>query len=64
MNTQPRDYKVAPDGETARLLREAAALAEPIRVDIDVRLVHDGLLLISFKSDAERAKPSGHPHLV
>ncbi len=33
MNAQPRDYKVTPDSETARLLREAAASAEPIRVD-------------------------------
>ena len=33
MNAQPRDYKVTPDGETARLLREAAASAAPIRVD-------------------------------
>lgn len=33
MNAQPRDYKVAPDGETARLLREAASSAAPIRVD-------------------------------
>jgi hypothetical protein len=32
MNAQPRDYKVSPDSETARLLREAAA--SPIRVDI------------------------------
>lgn len=31
MNAQPRDYKVSPDSETARLLREAAA--SPIRVD-------------------------------
>jgi hypothetical protein len=34
MNAQPRDYKVNPDSETARLIREAAASAEPIRVDI------------------------------
>lgn len=33
MNTQPRDYKVSPDSETARLLREAAASRAPIRVD-------------------------------
>jgi len=33
MNAQPRDYKVSPDSETARLLREAAASPEPIRVD-------------------------------
>jgi hypothetical protein len=31
MNAQPRVYKVSPDSETARLLREAAA--SPIRVD-------------------------------
>lgn len=33
MNAQPRDYKVSPDSETARLLREAAASHAPIRVD-------------------------------
>ncbi len=33
MNVQPRDYKVNPDSETARLLREAAASHAPIRVD-------------------------------
>ncbi len=33
MNAQPRDYKVSPDSETARLLREAAASRAPIRVD-------------------------------
>jgi hypothetical protein len=33
MNAQPREYKVSPDSETARLLREAAASAEPIFVD-------------------------------
>ncbi|MGI8858423.1 MAG: hypothetical protein ACR2JW_21995 [Thermomicrobiales bacterium] len=33
MNAQLRDYKVSPDSETARLLREAAASPEPIRVD-------------------------------
>lgn len=32
MNAQPRDYKVSPDSETARLLREAAT--SPIQVDI------------------------------
>lgn len=33
MNAQSRDYKVSPDSETARLLRQAAASAEPICVD-------------------------------
>lgn len=33
MNAQRREYKVTPDSETARLLREAAASREPIRVD-------------------------------
>jgi len=33
MNAQPRDYKVSPDSETARLLKEAAASHAPIRVD-------------------------------
>jgi hypothetical protein len=33
MNAQPRDYKVSPNGETARLLKEAAASRAPIRVD-------------------------------
>lgn len=33
MHVQPRDYKVNPDSETARLLREAAASRAPIRVD-------------------------------
>jgi hypothetical protein len=33
MNARTRDYKVPPDSETARLLRDAAASAEPIRVD-------------------------------
>ena len=33
MNAQPQDYKVDPDSETARLLREAAASHAPIRVD-------------------------------
>ncbi|MDQ6832695.1 MAG: hypothetical protein M3008_04795 [Chloroflexota bacterium] len=33
MNAQPRDYKVNPDSETARLLREAADSRAPIRVD-------------------------------
>ncbi|MHB8648198.1 MAG: hypothetical protein ACYDAR_20655 [Thermomicrobiales bacterium] len=33
MNAQPRDYKVNPDSETARLLRDAAASHAPIRVD-------------------------------
>ncbi len=32
MHVQPRDYKVNPDSETARLLREAV-VAGPIRVD-------------------------------
>ena len=33
MNAQPQVYRVSPDSETARLLRAAAAAAEPIRVD-------------------------------
>lgn len=33
MHGQPRDYTVSPDSATARLLREAAASAAPIRVD-------------------------------
>ncbi len=33
MNAQPRAYRVTPDSETARLIREAAASAVPIRVD-------------------------------
>ncbi len=33
MSAQPRDYKVNPDSETARLLRDAAASHAPIRVD-------------------------------
>jgi hypothetical protein len=33
MNAQSRDYTVASDGETARLIKAAAASAEPIRVD-------------------------------
>ncbi len=38
MQTETRAYKVAPDSETARLLREAAASAEPIRVDTGERV--------------------------
>ncbi len=33
MNARLHDYKVTSDSETARLLREAAASADPIRVD-------------------------------
>ncbi len=33
MNAQPRDYKVSPTSETARLLKEAAASHASIRVD-------------------------------
>jgi len=40
MNARPRDYKVTPDGETARLLREAAASHAPIRVDTGERVYH------------------------
>lgn len=34
MSAQARDYKVNPDSETARLLREAAATHATIRVDV------------------------------
>lgn len=42
MGAQPQEYKVAPDGETARLLKEAAAADKPVRVDTGdvVYLVH------------------------
>ncbi len=33
MNAQPREYRVTPDSETARLIKEAAASAQSIRVD-------------------------------
>lgn len=38
MNAQPHPYKVNPDSETARLLRQAAASADPIRVDTGERV--------------------------
>jgi hypothetical protein len=49
MNAQPRDYTVAPDSETARLIKAAAASAEPIRVDT-------GEAVYRVAADAERAE--------
>jgi len=40
MNAQLRDYKVPPDGETARLIKEAAASHTPIRVDTGDGVYH------------------------
>ena len=33
MNARPREYKVTPDSELGRIVKEAAASQKPIRVD-------------------------------
>lgn len=54
MNAQPRDYKVNPDSETARLLREAAASHAPIRVDTGETVYHVDASAAKKPYDPER----------
>lgn len=54
MNAQPHSYKVPPDSETARLLKQAAASAGPIRVDTGEAVYEVGATASKTPYDPQR----------